>query len=207
VRVAILRENIDNDGDIRVSIREFIERILDERDRLYESRFKAGEVAVAAALSAQEKAVSAAFVASEKAVLKAEEAQKEYNIRSNEFRGQLDDQAKTLMPRLESSALLRALEEKIGISGREVALLRETLATDSASNRETMLREIALLRDSTMKEISLLRDSTMKEITGLRESRSESSGKFAGANTLWLIGIGALSFFIAIAGLFISYFK
>src|SRR6202035_5755903 len=95
---------------------DFYERISEERDRQYDQRFRAAEIAVSAALSAQEKAVAAAFLASEKAIIKAqeaqgdaflasekaiikaEEAQKDYNLRSNEFRGQLDDQAKTLMP-------------------------------------------------------------------------------------------------------------
>jgi len=69
-----------------------IESILAERHRMYEHRFDASEEAVKAALSAQEKLMSAAFAASEKAIVKAEEAQRDYNVRSNEFRGQLDDQ-------------------------------------------------------------------------------------------------------------------
>ena len=94
-----------------------------ERDRRYEertriteesvsSRFRAAEVAVAAALAAQEKAVAAAFLASEKAIVKAEAAQSDYNARSNEFRGQLDDQAKTLMGRNEALAKFNAYDTK-----------------------------------------------------------------------------------------------
>jgi hypothetical protein len=96
-----------------VSLRAFLEKIIEERDRLYDTRFKAAETAVSAALAAQEKATTAAFLASEKAVLKAENAQADYNSRSNEFRGQLDDQAKTLMPRLEVNTMMRGIEEKI----------------------------------------------------------------------------------------------
>lgn len=101
-----------------------LEKLIDERDRLYESRFKAletnsdsrfraQEIAVNAALAAQEKSVSAAFAASEKAIVKAEQAQKEYNERSNEFRGQLDDQAKTLMPRPETLSMFKGLDDKL----------------------------------------------------------------------------------------------
>jgi hypothetical protein len=90
-----------------------IRELMDERDRLYLTNFKASEVAVAAALAGSEKAVAAAFLASEKAVLKAEQAQKEYNERSNEFRGQLDDQAKMLMPRAEADSRFTSVEEKI----------------------------------------------------------------------------------------------
>jgi len=96
-----------------VSLRQYLEKIIEERDRQYDTRFKAGETAVSAALAAQEKQTAAAFQAGEKAVLKAENAQKDYNDRSNEFRGQLDDQAKTLMPRAEVSTIMKALEEKL----------------------------------------------------------------------------------------------
>jgi hypothetical protein len=68
---------------------------------------------VNAALAAQEKAVTAAFLASEKAIVKAEIAQKDYNDRSNEFRGQLDDQAKTLMARTETLTMFKSVDEKI----------------------------------------------------------------------------------------------
>lgn len=93
-----------------------LEKLVDERDRLYLEKFKGAEVAVAAALAAQEKSVNSAFAASEKAIVKAEQAQKEYNERSNEFRGQLDDQAKTLMPRPETLSMFRGVEDKISSS-------------------------------------------------------------------------------------------
>ena len=89
-----------------------MERFYEERDRRYENRFEGQEKAVAAALAAAEKQVTTAFAASEKAVLKAEDAQREYNIRSNEFRGQLDDQAKTLMPRIESISRFEATDKR-----------------------------------------------------------------------------------------------
>src|SRR5580704_17341381 len=98
---------------LKVSIREYLVSIIEERDRLYDTRFQAAETAVSAALAAQEKSVTAAFSASEKAIVKAEDAQKDYNQRSNEFRGQLDDQAKTLMPRQECSTLFKSYEDKL----------------------------------------------------------------------------------------------
>jgi hypothetical protein len=129
-------------------------RIVEERDRLYDMRFKAAEVAVSAALSAQEKAVAAAFLASEKAIVKAEDAQREYNVRSNEFRGQLDDQAKTLMPRSEASVLYRAVDDKM-----------ETIRANAERNL------IGLKEDFAKNMATLAND-----ITGLRLSRSEGSG-------------------------------
>jgi len=121
--------------------REILERIIEERDRLYDMRFRAGEIAVNAALAAQEKAVNAAFLASEKAIIKAEEAQREYNVRSNEFRGQLDDQAKLLMPRSEANAVFAATNEKIDAIRKEVASLREYrsgIESKGISQREMM---------------------------------------------------------------------
>jgi hypothetical protein len=125
-----------------------VETVVDERDRLYDTRFKAAETAVAAALAAQEKAVGAAlaaqekqtassFLASEKAIVKAEDAQKDYNSRSNEFRGQLDDQAKTLMPRTEVNTMIRALEDKI-----------VTADTDREKKFDIVTKDIAALRES-----------------------------------------------------------
>jgi hypothetical protein len=101
-------------------------QVVDERDRLYDVRFRAAEAAASAALAAQEKATNAAFAASEKAIVKAEDAQREYNVRSNEFRGQLDDQAKTLMPRPETLTMFKAVDEKLLALSREIAGLRES---------------------------------------------------------------------------------
>jgi hypothetical protein len=65
-------------------------------------------------------------MAQEKAIVKAETAQTEYNVRSNEFRGQLDDQAKTLMPRAEVAVVMRGQDEKIGRLDTDMRDLRES---------------------------------------------------------------------------------
>jgi hypothetical protein len=57
-----------------------VHRLPDERERQIDIRFKASDIAG-----------SAVFVANEKAIVKSEEGQRAYNERSNEFRGQLDD--------------------------------------------------------------------------------------------------------------------
>jgi hypothetical protein len=56
--------------------------------------------------------ITIAAKASKEAINKAESAQKDYNVRSNEFRGQLSDQAKTLIPRREVETLLTALSDR-----------------------------------------------------------------------------------------------
>lgn len=151
-----------------VHLREYIERIMDERDRLYDARFRAAETAVSAALAAQEKAVGAAlaaqekqtsssFIASEKAIVKAEDAQRDYNQRSNEFRGQLDDQAKMLMPRNEANTMFGAMEEK--------------------------LRALASAHAARI-------DATQNDVASLRESRSAVGGKDAGISWIGALAVG-----------------
>lgn len=116
-----------------VTLREYFERILEERERLFKVRFDA----VYAAQAAAEKQVAIAFAASEKAIVKAEEAQREYNVRSNEFRGQLDDQAKTLMPRAESDTRFNALQEKLALIQKGMDLKVEEIKKDILSLRES----------------------------------------------------------------------
>lgn len=147
--------------------------VIDERDRLYDSRFRASEIAVQAALLAQKEAVASAFLASEKAIIKAEEAQKDYNLRSNEFRGQLDDQAKLLMQRQEALGLFKSSDDKL-----------ETMRLFFDSKLES--QRIAFEKNN---------ESLMKEITSLRESRSEISGKSSGANALfgYLVGVAGIA--------------
>ena len=89
-----------------------LEQLMNERDKRYEERHIADVQAVQAALVSADKQVTTAFSASEKAVNKSEEAQKDYNVRSNEFRGQLDDQAKTLMPRTEALSRFETIDKR-----------------------------------------------------------------------------------------------
>jgi hypothetical protein len=110
-----------------------IERLMDERDRLYLEKFRASEIAVAAAITAAKEQTSASFASSEKAIGKAEQAQSDYNNRSNEFRGQLDDQAKTLMPRTESQTLFKSYEDKLEDMKKDITSLRESRSVSEGS--------------------------------------------------------------------------
>lgn len=83
-----------------------LERLLDER---YATQTKALDAAFVAA----EKAVAAALESAEKAVAKAEMAAERRFEAVNEFRGQLADQAATLMPRIEYEAKHHALEKQV----------------------------------------------------------------------------------------------
>jgi acyl-CoA reductase-like NAD-dependent aldehyde dehydrogenase len=100
-----------------------------ERDRRYEERFRSSEEAVKSALAAQEKYSNGMYEAAKEAVAKAEAAQRAVNERQNEFRGQLSDQAATLMPRKEYEAGMASTRELLD---REV----KTLRADISSLRE-----------------------------------------------------------------------
>ena len=112
-----------------------LEKLMLERDRRYEDRFKGQETAVQAALAAQEKFNSAVSAASKEAILKAEASQIGVNERSNEFRGQLADQAATLMPRKESETAVGSLRElfdrEINVIRSDIKSLRESRSEDS----------------------------------------------------------------------------
>jgi len=176
------RNNNYIESSLKITIREFVERIIEERDRLYDTRFRASEIAVNAALAAQEKAVSAAFLASEKAIIKAEEAQKDYNVRSNEFRGQLDDQAKTLMPRFEAVSTFTAQADKLEAMRM---FFESRLETQRMSFEKTM-------------------DNLNKEIASLRESRSEGVGGKDNHRIMFSYLIALVGIAVAVVALFVK---
>jgi hypothetical protein len=84
-----------------------------EKDLRDQQRFDAAERALQAALIAQERAVQAAQQAAATAATKAEIASEKRFDANNEFRGQLADQAATLMPRAEAEQRIGQLAEKI----------------------------------------------------------------------------------------------
>lgn len=105
------------------SLKEHLESLLDALCRHVEDKFSLQERAVLSALAAQEKAVSAALVAADRAVAKAELANERRFESVNEFRSQLRDQAETLMPRGETSALLKASDERFYALLERVAVI------------------------------------------------------------------------------------
>jgi len=103
-----------------------LRELMDERDKRYAVQFDAGGTAVSTALAAQKELTSAAFASSEKANAKTEDAQSSYNERTNELRGAMSDQSKTLLPRSEAEARFSSMEEKIEENKKQVASLRES---------------------------------------------------------------------------------
>jgi hypothetical protein len=79
----------------------------------FEDKFSGLKEQVDVRFSGIEKNTAITFAASEKAIDKAEEAQKDKNVLMNEFRGQLSDQAATLMPRKEVEGMVDALRDRV----------------------------------------------------------------------------------------------
>lgn len=92
---------------------EHVLTLLHGNDRRYEQRFEASQKALDAAFMAQKEAVTAALAAQDRAVTKAELATEKRFESVNEFRGTLDSQQRTLIPRSEVDVLIRGVEEKI----------------------------------------------------------------------------------------------
>ena len=160
----------------QISMREFLERIIEERDRLYDARFRAAEIAVVSAFDAQKEAVAAAFLASKEAIGKAENAQTAYNVAHNDLSRKMDEQNKATIPRPETTALFRAVEDKIiAMQGSYDGKLESLRASFEKSN-----------------------ENLVKEIAGLREYRSETSGKTLGVATLWGYLVGAAGVILAV---------
>jgi hypothetical protein len=155
-----------------ISLQIYLERIIEEHDRIYTLRFDDAQRAVNAALAAQQKSTADAFTASEKAIIKAEVATEKRFESVNEFRATLSDLQLTYMSRLEATALFKAIDEKLVVM---------------QTNNEARLEVLRMNIEKNSESIN-------KDVSGLRESRSESSGKTAGANALWgyLIAIAAI---------------
>ena len=96
-----------------VHLRAYFERLLDERDRQSGSALKGLREVLEAKLKALEDRLLTMFSSAQMAIEKSEAAQRDYNARSNEFRGQLDDQAKHLMPREETVTMFKSMTEKV----------------------------------------------------------------------------------------------
>ncbi len=111
--------------------------LMDERDQRYTERAAAAALALKDALAAQEKLAATVNESARLAINKAEDAQRAYNERSNEFRGQLDDQAKTLMPRAEYVAEHTRLIERVEDLKRDLDAYKTAQAAEIRSLRES----------------------------------------------------------------------
>lgn len=163
--------------DDKISLKEYFEKLLHERDLYYTEKIKYLETRIVsvddkhtASVLAVKEVSSATSAASEKAISKAEDAQKELNIKNNEFRGQLKDQADVLMPRSEANARFVNVDEKL------------------TAIKVDFDRQMELNR---------------KDIQDLRESRSSGQGKTEGVGmsiTAIVTAVGFIATILAIIG-------
>ncbi len=166
------------------TLREYLLTLIAANEVKYSERFEASQRAINAAflaqqtamqtaLTAQKTAVDIALGAADRAVTKAEIAAEKRFESVNEFRSTLSDQQNTFMPRGETTALFKSMDEKI--SGIQ-------------SNCDNKLEAIRASFEKNNESLS-------KEIASLRESRSETSGKTSGANALWgyLVAIASIA--------------
>jgi hypothetical protein len=103
--------------------------LIEGNDKRYEERFSASQKALELGLSGQKSEISAALAAADRAVLKAEVATEKRFESVNEFRGTLDQQQRTLIPRSEVDVLMRGVEEKIVTLNKSLDETKATIAS------------------------------------------------------------------------------
>lgn len=99
--------------DEAVSLRDYFERIIVEKDAQNTAIVQGAEKAVAAALAAQEKATAAAFAASEKQVAKAEANAEKWRENANEWRASMLDREVKFASRTEMESELKAMRTEV----------------------------------------------------------------------------------------------
>jgi hypothetical protein len=102
------------------TLRDHVFMLVEQAEALQRERFRGQDEArnalderYAQRFSDAEKALHAAITAADRAVSKAEEATTKRFESVNEFRGALSDQARSLMPRLESERRMTLIEERL----------------------------------------------------------------------------------------------
>ena len=97
----------------QISLRDFIQHVLDERNARYEQRFAAHEATLHAAIATQKEAISAALTVAKERWEKSEASSETRFKGQNEFRLQLTDQAATFVRRTEVEQIAHALDAKV----------------------------------------------------------------------------------------------
>ena len=145
-----------------ISTREYIESLI-------ESRFR--ELTIRC--NSLEEATKVAFSSSEKAISKAEDASNHRFEGINEFRGQLADQQRTLVARVEVDALLTTLRDAINVVQAQV--------NEARAHEALLLKREAF--DEKMKELAKAEDIRRETV----DARFREVDRFR-----WIaIGLGA----------------
>ena len=164
---------------ISIEVRDYINERVHATERLCEAKLQAHDELSEAKLAAMGEVISANMRAAERAAQKAEEAQHEYNIRSNEFRAQLKDQADMLMPRAETLTLFKSSDEKmasaIAVADDKLREFRRTY-----EERHEILRQ---------------------QVEALRTFQSSVGAKDEGSAKTWLLITSVVGFALTLATL------
>jgi len=108
-KIESVRSTLQNQHDDLVKM---LQERYDTQIKAVDAAFLAQQTAMSTALTAAERAVQTALLSAEKAVTKAEVATEKRLEAVNEFRGQLADQASTLMSRVEADARISSIIDK-----------------------------------------------------------------------------------------------
>lgn len=126
-------------GDVQEERMRRLEALIDERDRKYNERFNAQQLAVTSAFVASEKAVEAAFKSSQEAITKSEVSMEKRADASYVSLNDLQRQLTALMPRAEAENRIAATTEKIN---RMEAIAQATVSREEYTARHTALQEV-----------------------------------------------------------------
>lgn len=172
------------------TLRGYFESILKERDEKYSQRFISQEERTTLLFAGQEKLTGQSFSSSEAAIMKAEQAQKELNAKSNEFRGQLSDQAKMFMPRAEAERGDENLTKRMDDQYKNFTDKLEFFVKNYDDKREILLKNVT---DKI--------DSQTDLINSLNNRITTMEGRGYGLSQGWSILIGAVVLIGGIIGI------
>ena len=105
-------DNEDNAWTLE-TLRQFLLAKIEANEAADIARHAASDKIFQAAFAASKELVTSAYLAADRAVQKAEVASEKRFEGVNEFRGQLADQQRTLMPRTEVEVMLRSLSDRL----------------------------------------------------------------------------------------------
>jgi hypothetical protein len=108
-----------------LTVLAYLSDLIASNDRRYEQRFDDLHVIVEHRFAAQKESVAAALIAADRAVSKAELGAEKRFESVNEFRNTLGDQQRTLMPRAETEAAMKALAKELNDVKQQVDSMRD----------------------------------------------------------------------------------
>ncbi len=132
----------------RVELRDFILRILDERDKRYSQLADEREKRYEQRHEADQEAVSAALQAAKEAVTVAAEQTKLWQSASNEWRGAMQDRERMFLPRPEYDAAHKQVTDRLD------EITRQVIANMSRQEIEAQFKALREQIDQQMKWLS-----------------------------------------------------